>query len=1049
MSPSRKTVIESIRVDGFGRFHDFELELGDGLNVLAGPNEAGKSTLWSFISAMLFGFERRSEATRYEPVGGSAFGGELRLKTVGGRVVVRRQGHKRRVDGEVTLRDGNGAPLPDSRLDEARGQVSRELFAQVFSLTIDQLRTFGDLAGSEVSERLFAAAMQGAQRLPSALETLRKESAELFLPKGQRPINTWLRELQGVRLQLEALGDRPAEYANDKAQRERLEAALVTLELEVSTAQAKAREIERLQKSMGPLTVVLRAEAVQAGHEQLAHFPLEAVGRAEGLMKALREATSALRAAEHEASVLKTALETHQHAAAARTAPEPIRAALRQWDTVLVQARELPAALAQLEARQRQIAESMKRLPVPKADLEWLAQVDVSVAVQTELKSLRDRHAQAREERARVMAALMSARDELTRRRERAEHFQTACAAIEQVDVSSLEDQLSALAQVAGLKQRQSHLASQRASVVSQLHLLEVPQGPAPRARLPLWLAGIGALALVVCGLAAWAIGVGPSALLFALVLGLCGMVVAWRDEQGTAAEAQTWSLAQRHQLEQRAQRRLELATIEAGLLELDSAIESALHRGHVRQADEDVSPLMASLRTRLEHQLQRATLSRQHLEAAHEAQRVAFSVTALEAERARADAALDLVQSEVDERLAPLRITASLAPEAALDVVADVHRLQERALSIETERAGLVADSNRVAVAVRLLELQATAAGLGPGEPMVLASMLHDWLEADGHERSRAATLKTRLESAAAPLAQHQTSVSQLAAEIDDLLRSAHVPTIEAFRHRATEAQRWAAAELERRGACATIAALGGEVEAMKGLALDESTLAQEALLAGQALESARAQRESTLELLGRVRARLERFEVEDEAAGLRREEEGLLVRIRQAVEQYTVASLARTVLEQTRERFDAEQQPRVVQRAGSLFAELTANRYVQVRPDQNARVLTVRDAQGVTWQVEQLSRGTRELLLLAFRLAVVEDFGEVRVALPVLLDDITVNLDADRAARVVEVLARLSKRHQILALTCHSQVRALFREAGARVHEVAQRTQLSLLGT
>jgi uncharacterized protein YhaN len=198
----------------------------------------------------------------------------------------------------------------------------------------------------------------------------------------------------------------------------------------------------------------------------------------------------------------------------------------------------------------------------------------------------------------------------------------------------------------------------------------------------------------------------------------------------------------------------------------------------------------------------------------------------------------------------------------------------------------------------------------------------------------------------------------------------------------------------------------------------------------------------------LGRLRARLETFEVEDEAAALRREEEALVLRIRQGAEQYTLTALARAVLEQTRERFDAEQQPRVVLRAAALFAQLTNNRYVHVRPDARARELTVRDAQGVTWQVEQLSRGTRELLLLAFRLAVVEDFGEVRVALPVLLDDVTVNLDADRAARVIEVLATLSKRHQILAFTCHSPVRALFREAGAKVHEVVQRTQLSLLG-
>ncbi len=272
---ARKTVIESLRVDGFGRFHDFELELGDGLNLLYGPNEAGKSTLWSFMTAMLFGFERRNDPGRYEPVGGSMFGGELRLKTVGGKVVVRRQGHRRRVDGEVVLRDAHGAPLPDSRLDEARGHVSRELFQQVFSLTIDQLRSFGDLAGSEVSERLYAAAMQGAQRLPAALDTLRKEAAELFAPKGQqRAINGWLRELQGVRGQLELLGDRPAEYAQDRAEIERLESALTTLETDVASAETRVHQLERLHQALKPFEVLTHAETVQLGGEGLREFPL-------------------------------------------------------------------------------------------------------------------------------------------------------------------------------------------------------------------------------------------------------------------------------------------------------------------------------------------------------------------------------------------------------------------------------------------------------------------------------------------------------------------------------------------------------------------------------------------------------------------------------------------------------------------------------------------------------------------------------------------------------------------------------------------------------
>lgn len=1050
MSPARKTVIESLRVDGFGRFHDFELELGEGLNVLCGPNEAGKSTLWSFISAMLFGFERRTEASRYEPVGGSAFGGELRLKTVGGRLVVRRQGHKRRVDGEVSLRDSNGAPLPDSRLDEARGQVSRELFAQVFALTIDQLRTFGDLAGSEVSERLFAAAMQGAQRLPAALETLRKESSELFLPKGQRPLNVWLRELQGVRMQLEALGDRPREYARDLEQRAQLTALVTQLEHEVGAAQARVREVERLQKSLGPLEALARAEGAQAGREALAHFPLEAVGRVEGLAKTVREASSALRVATRESDDLEAAVRAGRAEQSVGARPEPVRAALRQWDTVVVQARELPAARAQLEARERQLAESMKRLPVNEAELEWLSQVDVSTAVQTQLKSLRDRHATAREERTRVMAAVSSGRDELARREERVHQLEVMLGAIDEVAVEPVERALTALSQVEGLRQRQAHLAVRAAGVKTQLEALWVPGPVAPRARFPLWLAGVATVGLVVCAMVAWAVGAGPSALLFGLTLGLVGLVVAWRDEQGTASEHAAWQHAQRHQHEQRAQRQAELGQVEGEGEAVDERLLAALTLAGV-EASGDVGSRMAWAQGVLDGQQRRRGIASQLTEALAEAQRVRRHVSSLEDERARAEAALDVVQSEVDARLAPLGISSSMSADAALDVVIDVSRLQERALELETDRAGVDADQRRVRVAGEALAAafaQTHRGELVERSPEVLASMLSDWLEATTAARARLATLETRLEAAKGPLAQHQAAVAQASNELAALLALAAVDSVEAFRHRASEAQAWSAAELDRRQACATIAALGGEVEALKSLGLDSGVLADQAQHALGALEAARASHERTLEALGRLRARLEHFEVEDETAALRREEEALLVKIRLAAEQFTVSALARTVLEQTRERFDAEQQPRVVLRAGALFAELTDHRYVQVRPDPKARVLMVRDAQGVSWEVEQLSRGTRELLLLAFRLAVVEDFGEVRVALPVLLDDVTVNLDGDRAGRVIEVLAALSKRHQILAFTCHSQVRALFREAGARVHEVVQRTQLSLLG-
>lgn len=47
-----------LHIDGFGKFHDRTITFEDGINVIYGKNEAGKSTLHTFIRGMLFGIER-------------------------------------------------------------------------------------------------------------------------------------------------------------------------------------------------------------------------------------------------------------------------------------------------------------------------------------------------------------------------------------------------------------------------------------------------------------------------------------------------------------------------------------------------------------------------------------------------------------------------------------------------------------------------------------------------------------------------------------------------------------------------------------------------------------------------------------------------------------------------------------------------------------------------------------------------------------------------------------------------------------------------------
>src|SRR5260370_15305961 len=136
--------IERLRIDAFGQFHSFDRELGAGLNVFYGPNEAGKSTLLAFIRAVLFGFPKRGEPVRYEPDRGT-IGGELLLKTAAVGFWVRRSG-SRRSEGGLLLRSLERERLPPSRLNESLCALSRELFCQVFAFALHELSSFEELA---------------------------------------------------------------------------------------------------------------------------------------------------------------------------------------------------------------------------------------------------------------------------------------------------------------------------------------------------------------------------------------------------------------------------------------------------------------------------------------------------------------------------------------------------------------------------------------------------------------------------------------------------------------------------------------------------------------------------------------------------------------------------------------------------------------------------------------------------------------------------------------------------------------------------------------
>lgn len=78
--------IEKIQINGFGKLENKDIELTDGINIIIGKNESGKSTLLKFINSMLYGISKNkrgkeiSDLEKYTPWNTEKYSGKIKYK---------------------------------------------------------------------------------------------------------------------------------------------------------------------------------------------------------------------------------------------------------------------------------------------------------------------------------------------------------------------------------------------------------------------------------------------------------------------------------------------------------------------------------------------------------------------------------------------------------------------------------------------------------------------------------------------------------------------------------------------------------------------------------------------------------------------------------------------------------------------------------------------------------------------------------------------------------------------------------------------------------
>ena len=279
------------------------------------------------------------------------------------------------------------------------------------------------------------------------------------------------------------------------------------------------------------------------------------------------------------------------------------------------------------------------------------------------------------------------------------------------------------------------------------------------------------------------------------------------------------------------------------------------------------------------------------------------------------------------------------------------------------------------------------------------------------------------------------ETEVAEYSNRIEKLLKAANLDSSEKFLEIARLAERQRELQTEHAALTRDLKRLAGveDVDAfLNELAeSDKDTLPLKRDEVQQNHEQIDQDRDEALKLESEARTAFQSMNGSSQAAALQLEQESAFAQLGSAVDRLAPLLLAQSLLKRAIERFEKEHQPAMLMEVGRMLSRMTAGRYVGIRRRlDEAGTMQVEHQNGKLKTPDQLSTGTREQLYLAIRLAYVQQYCRDSEPLPLIMDDILVNFDEQRAKNTLEVLFELPNEIQVLFLTCHEHMTELVRK-------------------
>ena len=1046
--------IMRLNIHSFGIYYDLTLDnFSPGLNVFEGPNEAGKSTLMAFIRAVLFGFaDRRGSENRYELANSRRYGGSLVFEDQKGLqyTVERFAGGS---SGKVTVHLPDRAAAGEAVLQNIWGGVSRTLYKNVFAFGLDELERLETLQNNEVSGYIYSAGMgTGSVSLVEVERKLKVRAEELYRSGGQKPkINNTLKKLEKIELEIQILKEIPVEYSQLQKEKQSVEDRLEQNRIKLLEVR---RLTSRAEKAIRGREFYEQLQQIGVNLERLPeinNFPELGMERWERMDEKLTEQSSQLEDSQllllkYRGQLEKLCLneELLKLSLDIEVLGEERRGFVERYNS-----------LSGLKQKVKSASEEADRL-IKLLGFGWssdrVREFSCSVVVREQVRTFKDNFRRYEE---RINEQLFR----LTENERQADKCRlekdAALQAVAyrtvkpppttetwEVRENSLQKWQLGWARLEKSEQDLRHLADRRKDVQEHYDRLEKRNKNTGK-KMPVKLAF---LLLITLGLISMfyfrdQLQVVTTLLVF-ISVSLVFYIVLCQNHKVRNKQFNDELSLLLDKLEETdrqfllmdgeiAKERRELSKLAVVFCGKDNPIpeevfEAAKNLEEEKHSVYDKEILLKSLAAKEEEMRWFVELSDRYKD-----------------ELALLQEKLTVVRCDWNGFLGSLRFAQELSPngleellllmEKAQAVLEQKDRAEQKFRDVEKEVLEYVRRVNLVLPFVYFMGKKERQDEINSNEIQVkeeniaaVVLQIKDELTASRQARDSQMIILEEISGINRYIENLQLRIEKLKQEQLKLLSAGGTDDPEEFRKRSVAQENRRKLLSEKAEVQKNLRLIAGSQEKLAELEeilefQDDDEIKETLIKLQQEYDDLEKSISDLADRKGRLAQRMADLEKNDELAGLMLSKESLLAELSELIHRWSVSCICQKLLVQAREGYERERQPAVLKRASGYFKTFTGGKYRGILVPLGENHPEVEKNDLTRLKTGELSRGTAEQFYLAMRFALVREFAERVVALPVLMDDILVNFDPERMQAAVAAIGELSRQHQVLFFTCH----------------------------